>query len=282
MKNILNLDESERRRILYLHETATKKQYLSEQDPNANTADAQAVADASVDPNKETETKQNPINILNNDPKELLNYKVGSKGIEFKEKGTEVWQPLQNKRNIDILRLKIKDVMSKGQSPQNVTQSAATPTDQTQTTSQSDWKSIKITSNTDADVANMKKKINLACGTVYTDYENRLKTTEQQMAGKTLDQQKELTKVMRKDQKDVEKFCFQQYSKTNKLLPEEKPAYDKLRSVWIKMLNASWKVIAPQLTKLLNAGIEAGGDAGSKAVGDAAGKAVLNALKAKK
>ena len=274
MKNILNLDESERKRILNLHETATKKQYLSEQDPNAN-------AGAAVAPANTNKPPINPLTALNNDPKELLNYKNGPEGIEYTEKGTQNWQPLQNKKNIEVLKLKIRDVM-KGQSPQNVTQSAATPTDQTQTTSQADWKSIKITSNTDADVANMKKKINLACGTVYTDYENRVKTTEQQLAGKTLDQQKELTKTMRKDQKDVEKFCFQQYSKTNKLQPEEKPAYEKLRNVWMRMLNASWKAIAPQLTKLLNSGIEAAGDAGSKAVGDAAGKAVLNALKAKK
>jgi hypothetical protein len=274
MKNILNLDESERRRILNLHETATKKQYLSEQETNATPEP--------VNTNKPT-TKPpiNPLTALNSDPKEFLNYKNGPKGIEYAEKGTQNWQPLQNKQNIEVLKLKIRDVM-KGQSPQNVTQSAATPTDQTQVAGQEDWKSIKITSNTDADVANMKKKINLACGTVYTDYENRVKTTEQQLAGKTLDQQKELTKTMRKDQKDVEKFCFQQYSKTNKLQPEEKPAYEKLRSVWMRMLNASWKAIAPELTKLLKAGIEAGGDAGSKAVADVTGKAVLNALKAKK
>lgn len=272
MKNILNLDESEKIRILNLHETATKKQYLSEQEPNPAPAPANT---------NQPINKPNPLTILNNDPKEFLNYKNGPKGIEYTEKGTQNWQPLQNKQNIDILRLKIKDIM-KGQSPQNVTQSAATPTNQTQAAGQEDWKSIKITSNTDADVANMKQKINLACGTVYTDYENRVKTTEQQLAGKTLDQQKELTKAIRKDQKDVEKFCFQQYAKTNKLLPEEKPAYEKLKGVWAKMLNASWKAIAPQLTKLLNAGIEAGGDAGSKSVADATGKAVLNALKGKK
>jgi hypothetical protein len=109
-KTLFNIDESEKRRILEMHETATKKQYLGEQQA-ATTPTTPVTAPGTKDPAAFVKSVANIA--INNDPTSKLTFKSKSQpdGVNFTTKVTKTpgkKDPSTGKLTSDVYTIMLK------------------------------------------------------------------------------------------------------------------------------------------------------------------------------
>ena len=268
MKNLFDLSTDEKKRIIALHEGATKRLYLVEQ---------QVIQGGANDP---------------------YQYKKTGDKVEYAPKGTENWKVQTNPKGVQA----INNLFAKS-APQNTPTPTTTTTDgtgagSTGTTTTSTGATgagatgtgtgatgtgATSTGATGAGATGtgtggnepsenpneLREKITNNCGEIWNSYLERLKNYQAQMKGKALDAQKDIAKEMSKDEKKTFNYCHKLYKP--KLLPDEKTNYSTLGANFKKFLSASYKFLAPAVVKMMSTTVE-------KAV-DAGGEAVLKSLK---
>jgi len=276
MKNLFNLSTDEKKRIIALHEGATKRLYLVEQ---------QVIQGGANDP---------------------YQYKKTGDKVEYAPKGTENWKVQTNAKGVQA----INNLFAKS-APQNTPTPTTTTTDGTgagstgTTTTSTGATGAGATgtgttgagatgagatgtgttgagatgagaTGTDTDgnkpsenPNELREKITNNCGEIWNSYLERLKNYQAQMKGKALDAQKDIAKEMSKDEKKTFNYCHKLYKP--KLLPNEKTNYSTLGTNFKKFLSASYKFLAPTVVKMMSTTVEK--------VADAGGEAVLKSLK---
>jgi hypothetical protein len=268
MKNLFDLSTDEKKRIIALHEGATKRLYLVEQ---------QVIQGGANDP---------------------YQYKKTGDKVEYAPKGTENWKVQTNPKGVQAINnLFAKSAPQDTQTPTTTTTDGtgdgSTGTTTTSTGATGAGSTGTTTTSTGATGAGstgtgtgatgtgtggnepsenpneLREKITNNCGEIWNSYLERLKNYQAQMKGKALDAQKDIAKEMSKDEKKTFNYCHKLYKP--KLLPDEKTNYSTLGSNFKKFLSASYKFLAPAVVKMMSTTVE-------KAV-DAGGEAVLKSLK---
>jgi hypothetical protein len=268
MKNLFDLSTDEKKRIIALHEGATKRLYLVEQ---------QVIQGGANDP---------------------YQYKKTGDKVEYAPKGTENWKVQTNPKGVQA----INNLFAKS-APQNTPTPTTTTTDGTgagstgtTTTSTGATGTGATGTGTGATVTGttgtgttgagatgadttgtgaggnepsenpneLREKITNNCGEIWNSYLERLKNYQAQMKGKALDAQKDIAKEMSKDEKKTFNYCYKLYKP--KLLPDEKTNYSTLGSNFKKFLSASYKFLAPAVVKMMSTTVEKAADAGGEAV----------------
>ena len=273
MKNLFDLSTDEKKRIIALHEGATKRLYLVEQ---------QVIQGGANDP---------------------YQYKKTGDKVEYAPKGTENWKVQTNPKGVQA----INNLFAKS-APQNTPTPTTTTTDGTgagstgtTTTSTGDTGAGATGTGTGATGAGstgttttstgatgagatgadttgtgtggnepsenpneLREKITNNCGEIWNSYLERLKNYQAQMKGKALDAQKDIAKEMSKDEKKTFNYCHKLYKP--KLLPDEKTNYSTLGTNFKKFLSASYKFLAPAVVKMMSTTVEKAADAGGEAV----------------
>ena len=84
------------------------------------------------------------------------------------------------------------------------------------------------------------------------------------MKGKDLKSQKEIAKVMSKDEKKTFNYCHKLYKP--KMSTEEKTDYTTLGTNFKKFLSASYKFLAPSVVKMMQTTVERAADTGTENV----------------
>ena len=273
MKNLFDLSTDEKKRIIALHEGATKRLYLVEQ---------QVIQGGANDP---------------------YQYKKTGDKVEYAPKGTENWKVQTNPKGVQA----INNLFAKS-APQNTPTPTTTTTDgtgagSTGTTTTSTGATgtgatgtgtgatgagstgttttstgTTGTGATGADTTGtgtggnepsenpneLREKVTNNCGEIWNSYLERLKNYQAQMKGKALDAQKDIAKEMSKDEKKTFNYCHKLYKP--KLLPDEKTNYSTLGTNFKKFLSASYKFLAPAVVKMMSTTVEKAADAGGEAV----------------
>ena len=256
MKNLFELSKEEKNRIINLHENATKRLYLVEQ---------QVVQGGATDP---------------------YQYRKTGDKVEYAKKGTENWQVQTNPKGVEAINnlfLKsaptttpnVNQTGDADNEPNPTTTAGTTPTTPTGTTPTGTTPTgtaptgTTPTENTEnnkpaADPATLRDKITKNCGEIWNSYLTRLKGYQEQMKGKDLKSQKEIAKVMSKDEKKTFNYCHKLYKP--KMAPEEKTNYTTLASNFKKFLSASYKFLAPSVVKMMQTTVEKVADTGTENV----------------
>ena len=271
MKNLFDLSTDEKKRIIALHEGATKRLYLVEQ---------QVIQGGGNDP---------------------YQYKKTGDKVEYAPKGTENWKVQTNPKGVQA----INNLFAKS-APQNTptptttttdgTGAGATGTPTTSTGATGAGATGTTTTSTGATGAGttgagatgagatgagatgtgtggnkpsenpneLREKVTNNCGEIWNSYLERLKNYQAQMKGKALDAQKDIAKEMSKDEKKTFNYCHKLYKP--KLLPDEKTNYSTLGTNFKKFLSASYKFLAPTVVKMMSTTVEKAADAGGEAV----------------
>jgi len=269
MKNLFELSTDEKKRIISLHEGATKRLYLVEQ---------QVIQGGENDP---------------------YQYKKTGDKVEYAPKGTENWKVQTNPKGVQA----INNLFAKS-APENTPTPTTTTTDGTGTGSTG-----TTTTSTGATGAGatgtgatgtgatgtgatgtgatgtggtgaggtgaggnkpsenpneLREKITNNCGEIWNSFLERLKNYQAQMKGKALDAQKDIAKEMSKDEKKTFNYCHKLYKP--KLLPDEKANFSTLGTNFKKFLSASYKFLAPAVVKMMSTTVEKAADAGGEAV----------------
>jgi hypothetical protein len=263
MKNLFDLSTDEKKRIIALHEGATKRLYLVEQ---------QVIQGGANDP---------------------YQYKKTGDKVEYAPKGTENWKVQTNPKGVQAINnlfaksapqntptptTTTTDGTGAGSTGTTTTSTGATGTGATGTTTTSTGAGTTGDGTTGTDTGGnepsenpneLREKITNNCGEIWNSYLERLKNYQAQMKGKALDAQKDIAKEMSKDEKKTFNYCHKLYKP--KLLPDEKTNYSTLGSNFKKFLSASYKFLAPAVVKMMSTTVEK--------VADAGGEAVLKSLK---
>ena len=263
MKNLFELSKEEKNRIINLHENATKRLYLVEQ---------QVVQGGATDP---------------------YQYRKTGDKVEYAKKGTENWQVQTNPKGVEAINnLFLKsaptttpNVNQTGDAdnepnptttagttpttPTGTTPTGTTPTGTTPTGTAPTGTAPTGTAPTEnnepaADPSTLRDKITTNCGEIWNSYLTRLKGYQEQMKGKDLKSQKEIAKVMSKDEKKTFNYCHKLYKP--KMAPEEKTNYTTLASNFKKFLSASYKFLAPSVVKMMQTTVEKVADTGTENV----------------
>ena len=257
MKNLFELSKEEKNRIINLHENATKRLYLVEQ---------QVVQGGATDP---------------------YQYRKTGDKVEYAKKGTENWQVQTNPKGVEAINnLFLKSApttpnvnqtgdadnepnptTTAGTTPTGTTPTGTTPTGTTTTgTTTTGTAPTGNTENNEpaADPSTLRDKITTNCGEIWNSYLTRLKGYQEQMKGKDLKSQKEIAKVMSKDEKKTFDYCHKLYKP--KMAPEEKTNYTTLASNFKKFLSASYKFLAPSVVKMMQTTVEKVADTGTENV----------------
>ena len=257
MKNLFELSKEEKNRIINLHENATKRLYLVEQ---------QVVQGGATDP---------------------YQYRKTGDKVEYAKKGTENWQVQTNPKGVEAINnLFLKSApttpnvnqtgdadnepnptTTAGTTPTGTTPTGTTPTGTTTTgTTTTGTAPTGNTENNEpaADPSTLRDKITTNCGEIWNSYLTRLKGYQEQMKGKDLKSQKEIAKVMSKDEKKTFDYCHKLYKP--KMAPEEKTNYTTLASNFKKFLSASYKFLAPSVVKMMQTTVEKAADTGTENV----------------
>ena len=232
MKNLFELSQEEKNRIINLHENATKRLYLVEQEV---------------------------VQGGQNDPYQYR--KTGDK-VEYATKGIENWKQQTNPKGIEAInKLFTKSSPTPQPTPSSPITTGATPTPTPTPTPQT-----QVGVNT---TEALTEKIKQNCGQIWKSFEDRLKASESQMAGKDLKTQKGITRNMSRDENKVFRYCHKLYAP--KVTEDEKTKFAGLSSNFKKFLSASYKFLSPIVVKMMTDTVEKAADAG--------GEAVLKALK---
>ena len=258
MKNLFELSKEEKNRIINLHENATKRLYLVEQ---------QVVQGGATDP---------------------YQYRKTGDKVEYAKKGTENWQVQTNPKGVEAINnlfLKsaptttpnVNQTGDADNEPNPTTTAGTTPTTPTGTTPTGTTTTGTTTTGTTttgtaptennepaADPSTLRDKITTNCGEIWNSYLTRLKGYQEQMKGKDLKSQKEIAKVMSKDEKKTFNYCHKLYKP--KMAPEEKTNYTTLASNFKKFLSASYKFLAPSVVKMMQTTVEKVADTGTENV----------------
>ena len=263
MKNLFELSKEEKNRIINLHENATKRLYLVEQ---------QVVQGGATDP---------------------YQYRKTGDKVEYAKKGTENWQVQTNPKGVEAINnLFLKsaptttpNVNQTGDAdnepnptttagttpttPTGTTPTGTTPTGTTPTGTAPTGTAPTGTAPTEnnepaADPSTLRDKITTNCGEIWNSYLTRLKGYQEQMKGKDLKSQKEIAKVMSKDEKKTFNYCHKLYKP--KMSPEEKTDYTTLGTNFKKFLSASYKFLAPSVVKMMQTTVEKAADVGTENV----------------
>jgi hypothetical protein len=261
MKNLFELSKEEKNRIINLHENATKRLYLVEQ---------QVVQGGATDP---------------------YQYRKTGDKVEYAKKGTENWQVQTNPKGVEAINnLFLKsaptttpNVNQTGDAdnepnPTTPTTTAGTnptttagtnPTTNTGTTSTNTQNPSSPQDSSEnnepaADPSTLRDKITTNCGEIWDSYLTRLKGYQEQMKGKDLKSQKEIAKVMSKDEKKTFDYCHKLYKP--KMSPEEKTDYTNLGTNFKKFLSTSYKFLAPSVVKMMQTTVEKAADTGTQNV----------------
>lgn len=275
MKNLFELSTDEKKRIISLHESATKRLYLVEQ---------QVIQGGANDP---------------------YQYKKTGDKVEYAPKGTENWKVQTNPKGVQA----INNLFAKS-APENTPTPTTTTTDgtgagSTGTTTTSTGATGTGATGTGTDTTGttgaggagagtggagtgaggtgagaggtgaggtgaggnpneLREKITKNCGEIWNSYLERLKNYQAQMKGKTLDAQKDIGKEMSKDEKKTFNYCHKLYKP--KLLPNEKANFSTLGSNFKKFLSSSYKFLAPAVVKMMSTTVEKSLDAASQGV----------------
>ena len=238
MKNLFELSQEEKNRIINLHENATKRLYLVEQEV---------------------------VQGGQNDPYQYR--KTGDK-VEYATKGIENWKQQTNPKGIDAInKLFTKSSPTPQPTPQlgvqppQPTPSSPITTGATPTPTPTPQAQPQVGANT---TAGLTEKIKQNCGQVWKSFEERLKSSESQMAGKDLKTQKGITRDMSRDENKVFRYCHKLYAP--KVTEDEKTKFADLNSNFKKFLSASYKFLSPIVVKMMTDTVEKAADAGGKAV----------------
>ena len=256
MKNLIEISREEKKRILSLHENATKRFYLAEQ---------QVIQGGATDP---------------------YQYRKTGDKVEYAKKGTENWKVQTNAKGIEAINKLFSNSTTETPPTSNVnvtgdadnepnpatpTGTAATtptgtaPTTTTGTTTTGTEPTVNTENNEPAaDPATLRDKITKNCGEIWNSYLTRLKGYQEQMKGKDLKSQKEIAKVMSKDEKKTFNYCHKLYKP--KMSPEEKTDYTTLGTNFKKFLSASYKFLAPSVVKMMQTTVEKAADVGTENV----------------
>ena len=248
MKNLFELSKEEKNRIINLHENATKRLYLVEQ---------QVVQGGATDP---------------------YQYRKTGDKVEYAKKGTENWQVQTNPKGVEAINnlfLKsaptttpnVNQTGDADNEPNPTTTAGTTPTTPTGTSPTGTAPTgTAPTENNEpaADPSTLRDKITTNCGEIWNSYLTRLKGYQEQMKGKDLKSQKEIAKVMSKDEKKTFNYCHKLYKP--KMSPEEKTDYTTLGTNFKKFLSASYKFLAPSVVKMMQTTVEKAADAGTENV----------------
>ena len=256
MKNLIELSREEKKRILSLHENATKRFYLTEQ---------QVVQGGATDP---------------------YQYRKTGDKVEYAKKGTENWKVQTNPKGIEAINKLFSNSTTETPPTSNVnvtgdadnepnpaTTTGAAPTTPTgtapTTTTGTTTTGTEPTVNTEnnepaADPATLRDKITKNCGEIWNSYLTRLKGYQEQMKGKDLKGQKGIAKVMSKDEKKTFDYCHKLYKP--KMAPEEKTNYTTLATNFKKLLSSRYKFLAPSVVKMMQTTVEKVADTGTENV----------------
>ena len=255
MKNLFELSQDEKNRIISLHETATKRLYLVEQ---------QVIQGGTNDP---------------------YQYKKTGDKVEYALKGTEDWKAQTNPKGVEAInKLFLKsapattpaatppapqtNVNNNGDADNEPNPNATTNTQNTTTgagtgAGEGTGEGTGEGNKPSTDVS-LTDKITKNCGEIWNSYLERLKKYQEQMKGKDLKSQKDIAKKMSKDEKKTFNYCHKLYKP--KLLPTEKTNYAKVGSNFKKLLSAVYKFLAPSVVKMMQTTIEKAADAGTENV----------------
>jgi len=247
MKNLFELSQEEKNRIINLHENATKRLYLVEQEV---------------------------VQGGKNDPYQYR--KTGDK-VEYATKGVENWKQQTNPKGIEAINKLFTKLSPTTTPPPQTTPQLGVPTPQPTpsspiTTGATPTPTPTPTPQSQVDVKTteaLTEKIKQNCGQIWTSFEERLKASESQMAGKDLKTQKDITRKMSRDENKVFRYCHKLYAP--KVTEDEKTKFAGLSSNFKKFLSASYKFLSPIVVKMMTDTVEKAADAG--------GEAVLKALK---
>jgi len=241
MKNLFELSQEEKNRIINLHENATKRLYLVEQEV---------------------------VQGGKNDPYQYR--KTGDK-VEYATKGVENWKQQTNPKGIEAInKLFTKSSPTTTTPPPQPTPQLGVPTPQptpsspittgaTPTPTPTPQPQVSV-NTTEA----LTEKIKQNCGQIWTSFEERLKASESQMAGKDLKTQKDITRKMSRDENKVFRYCHNLYKP--KVTEDEKTKFVSLNSNFKKFLSASYKFLSPIVVKMMTDTVEKAADAGGEAV----------------
>jgi hypothetical protein len=260
MKNLFELSQEEKNRIINLHENATKRLYLVEQEV---------------------------VQGGNGDPYQYR--KTGDK-VEYATKGANNWKTQTNPKGIEAINkmfTKSTEAPATAEGQPTPTGTTPTPTGTTPptgtttptgttpptgtTTPTGATPPTGTTTPTGATPTpeSLTEKIKQNCGEIWKSFEVRLKGYQSQMKDKDFKAQKDIARVMSKDENKVFRYCHKLYGP--KVTPDEKIKFDGVASNFKKLLSASYKFLAPSVVKMMSSTVE-------KAVG-ASGEAVLKSLK---
>jgi hypothetical protein len=254
MKNLFELSQEEKNRIINLHENATKRLYLVEQE------------------------------VVQGGNGDSYQYRKTGDKVEYATKGTNNWKTQTNPKGIEAInKLFTKSTAAPATAEGQPTPTGTTPTPTgttptptgttpptgTTTPTGATPPTGTTTTTTTPTPEGLTEKIKQNCGEIWKSFEVRLKGYQSQMKDKDLKAQKDIARVMSKDENKVFRYCHKLYGP--KVTPDEKSKFDNVGSNFKKFLSASYKFLAPAVVKMMSSTVE-------KAVG-AGGEAVLKSLK---
>jgi hypothetical protein len=280
MKNLFELSQEEKNRIINLHENATKRLYLVEQE---------VVQGAQSDP---------------------YQYRKTGDKVEYATKGANNWKTQTNPKGIEAInKLFTKSTAAPataegqpaspppdsppaspagttptgttptgttptGTTPTGTTPTGTTPTGTTPTGTTPPTGTTTPTGTTPPTGTTtptgatptpegLTEKIKQNCGEIWKSFEGRLKGYQAQMKDKDLKAQKDIARVMSKDENKVFRYCHKLYAP--KVTADEKTKFGDVGSNFKKFLSASYKFLSPAVVKMMSSTVEkvtgAGGDA---------------------
>lgn len=251
MKNLFELSQDEKNRIISLHENATKRLYLVEQ---------QVIQGGTNDP---------------------YQYKKTGDKVEYALKGTEDWKPQTNPKGVEAINklfLKSAPATTGTTTTGTTTGTTTSPSPQSNVNNTGDANNVPTPTPTPSITATgagegnkpstepelLRNKITTNCGEIWNSYLERLKKYQEQMKGKDLKSQKDIAKEMSKDEKKTFNYCHKLYKP--KLLPAEKANYINVGNNFKKLLSSAYKFLAPTVVKMMSTTIEKAADAGTEGV----------------
>jgi hypothetical protein len=198
--------------------------------------------------------------------------KTGDK-VEYATKGANNWKTQTNPKGIEAInKLFTKSTQApattEGQ-PTTPTTSGETPTTSgaTPTTTPTSGATPTPTPQPQGDVKTpegLTEKIKQNCGEIWKSFEGRLKGYQSQMKDKDFKAQKNIARVMSKDENKVFNYCHKLYEP--KVTEDEKSKFNNVGSNFKKFLSASYKFLAPAVVKMMSSTVEKAADAGGAAV----------------
>ena len=279
MKNLFELSQEEKNRIINLHENATKRLYLVEQevvqggngDPYQyrKTGDKVEYATKGVN-NWKTQTNPKGVEAIN----KMFTKSTQAPATAEGQPASTTASPAGTTPTGEALPTSVStpigaSTTTSGATPigASTTTSGATPRGSSTTTS-----GATPTPQPQGDVKTseaLTEKIKQNCGEIWKSYEGRLKGYQAQMKDKDFKAQKDIARTMSRDENKVFRYCHKLYRP--KVTPDEKTKFDGVASNFKKLLSASYRFLAPSVVKMMSTTVD-------KAVG-AGGEAVLKSLK---